>query len=455
VTRAHLLATTAALLLPLAACGKKGPPLAPLRPAPGPVTEVAARRAGSEMQIRFKLPTQNVSGLERIDLEQIEIYAITVGPAGIVPPAREFLTRKYLVKTVPVKPPPVEGEVVEDAPAKPGAPNDTRPSPGDTITVVEPLTEAELRPVPAKPVVPVKGAPVVVPPVIDPAVTTRYYIVRGRSSRGEPGGAVRVALPVVAAPAPPADLKEDVTEKAVTLVWTAPPAVLDPVAAAMNQQAWKAANAPPPPPVVTPGRPRPAVSPSAPAFDPMIVAPLTRLPGVLLPAIVLPVAPTFNVYAVTDGKADDKPLNPLPLTVPTFSAGEPAWNVERCFIVRTVRTYLTVSIESEPAGPRCFTPIDTFAPAAPTGLRAVSAAGTINLIWDANSEPDLDGYLVLRGVAPGETLQALTPAPIRETNYRDTTVKAGVRYVYAIVAVDKAAKPNMSAQSPRQTEQAR
>ena len=75
----------------------------------------------------------------------------------------------------------------------------------------------------------------------------------------------------------------------------------------------------------------------------------------------------------------------------------------------------------------------------------MSGTGAINLIWDANTEADLGGYLVLRGEAPGDTLQPLTPQPIRETRYRDTAVKPGVRYVYAIVAVDRATPPNRSA----------
>lgn len=462
MTRAHLLLTTAVLLAPLAACGKKGPPLAPLRSAPGGVTGVSARMAGSTMQLRFTLPTQNVSGVEPLDLDEIEVYAITVGPAGIVPPVKEFLTRKYLVKTIPVKPPAVEGEeAAEGAPAKPAPatpepPKDPRPAPGEVVTFAEPLTEAQLRPVPQKPIVLPKGAPVVVPPVIDPAVTTRYYVVRGRSRHGTPGGAVRVAVPLVPVPPPPSELKTTVTESALTLAWTAPPAEIDPVARAANEQAWKAVNAPPPPPVVTP-RPRrpPVVSRLAPSFDPMLVAPLTRLPGVTLPPRLLPVAPTFNVYAVVNGTVEEKPLNSAPLAVATFSAGPPVWNEERCYVVRTVRTYLNVSIESAAEGPRCETPIDTFPPAAPTGLRLVVIPGAINLIWDANKEPDLAGYVVLRGEAPGDTLRALTPAPIGETSYRDTTVKPGVRYVYAIVAVDKAAAPNTSAQSARQTDVAR
>jgi fibronectin type 3 domain-containing protein len=101
------------------------------------------------------------------------------------------------------------------------------------------------------------------------------------------------------------------------------------------------------------------------------------------------------------------------------------------------------------------TPADTFPPAAPTGLAAVSGPGAINLIWDANKDTDLAGYLVLRGEAPGDTLQPLTAQPIRETRYVDRAVQAGVTYVYAVIAVDRAATPNRSALSNRVQETAR
>jgi len=86
---------------------------------------------------------------------------------------------------------------------------------------------------------------------------------------------------------------------------------------------------------------------------------------------------------------------------------------------------------------------------------AVAEAGAITLSWNPNAEPDLAGYLVLRGEAPGATLRQITPAPIEGTTYRDTGVTAGVRYVYAVVAVDRANPPNYSAQSARVEETAR
>ena len=128
---------------------------------------------------------------------------------------------------------------------------------------------------------------------------------------------------------------------------------------------------------------------------------------------------------------------------------------EQCYRVRAIALVDGVSLEGEPSNPRCITPRDEFPPAAPTGLAAVPTPGQISLIWDGNPEKDLAGYLILRGDAPDGPLKAITAAPIRETSYRDATVKPGVRYVYAIVAVDSATPPNMSAQSARVEETAR
>jgi hypothetical protein len=409
------------------------------------------------MQIGFTLPTRNVAAAELpIDLAEVDIYAVTLGPGAALPTTKELLTRKYLVKSLSVRPPPVESE--ETAPAAPAAdePKDDRPMPGERMTFVETLTAAELTPaITAKQAAAAASALPVTAPALDPAVPTRFYFVRGRSRGGQPGAPARLSLPLVPAPGPPTDPRATVTDRAVALEWTAPAATVDPVLAAANAHAWAVANAPIVPPAVPArGRPLPA-EPSAPAIDPSVLVPLTRLPGVQLPATLTPAPPRFNVYLVKDGAVQEQPLNPTPVALSTLAAGEPVWDQPLCFIVRTVRIYGGVTVESEPAGPHCVTPLDTFAPAAPTGLKAVAVAGAMNLIWEANGEPDLAGYLVLRGEAPGETLQALTPTPIAQTNYTDTTVKAGVRYVYAIVAVDKASKPNMSPQSARVEETAR
>jgi hypothetical protein len=167
------------------------------------------------------------------------------------------------------------------------------------------------------------------------------------------------------------------------------------------------------------------------------------------PTTALPI--TFNVYK----KDTPTPLNPAPLAASPFERAGVAWGTEECFTVRAVQKVATATLESDPSAPTCVTPRDTFAPAAPKGLSVVAGPGTINLSWDANGEADLAGYVVLRGEVPGDTLQPLTPSPLAATNFEDKTARPGVRYAYAIVALDKASPANRSAPSPRVEETAR
>jgi fibronectin type 3 domain-containing protein len=165
-----------------------------------------------------------------------------------------------------------------------------------------------------------------------------------------------------------------------------------------------------------------------------------------------PAATAYNVY-----RGDDllQPVNPAPLKSPSFEQTIDVFGQEWCYRVRSAASLDPAVIEGEASPPQCVTPLDKFPPAAPRGLAVVPTAGQISLIWDANTEKDLAGYLVLRGEGPDGALAAITPAPIKETSYRDTTVKPGTRYVYAIVAVDTATPSNMSAQSARVEETAR
>jgi fibronectin type 3 domain-containing protein len=148
-------------------------------------------------------------------------------------------------------------------------------------------------------------------------------------------------------------------------------------------------------------------------------------------------------------------LTPQPLATTTWRDSAVEVGTERCYAVRTVETRGTSVIESEPSPVLCISPTDTFPPKAPTNLAAVASEGAISLIWEANTEADLAGYIVLRGEAPGATLAPLMTEPIKDTTYRDTTTKAGVRYVYTVVAVDTATPQNVSTQSNRVEETAR
>jgi hypothetical protein len=148
------------------------------------------------------------------------------------------------------------------------------------------------------------------------------------------------------------------------------------------------------------------------------------------------------------------PVNPSPLS--TMAATDDIeFGRHRCYTVRAVRGAAPRAV-SEPSSPVCITAIDVFAPVAPASLAAVPSEGGISLIWEPNSEIDLGGYLVLRGEPGDATLRQLTHTPVVEARYRDTDVRPGTRYVYAVVALDtQLPLPNASDVSERVEETAR
>jgi hypothetical protein len=438
------------LFVPLAACGKKGPPLQPLRLVPAAASEVSARRASGQVELRFLLPTANANGPGAIDLDHVEVYAITVGPGAPPPPNRELLSKARMVGAIPVKPVPEEG-----APAPPAT--DTRPSAGDRVRFLEQLTEDKLKPVPlpvqqeaAKPAAaatpPAATPPVATPPENPPAVAPPDPAVPPAGAPAKPGAPAAAAAP---APDAPSGVPQG-----------APAAAPAPVAATLVTEPTRiyvvrgiSRGGRPGPP--SPRLPVPLVSP--------VVAPsavVVRMPSETAiavewtPPVAEPGGPplTFNVYK---RESPGTPLNQSPLTDVKFETAAGALGTEQCFVVRTMQATQNVTIESDVSAPACLTPADTFAPAAPKGLQAVVEEGAINLIWEPNAEADIAGYLVLRGEAPGDTLQRLTPAPIADASYRDASVTPGVRYVYAVVAIDKATPPNTSPQSAPEAATAR
>jgi len=392
----------------LAACGKKGPPLAPLRLVPAPVADISARRTGPNVTVRFVVPNKNQNGPGTIDLDRVEIYAVTVGAGALVPPNRDLMTKERLVGTIAVKPAPVE-----DAPVPPPNEADKRPAPGDRAVFVDELTPDKLIPIKSplpepqpKPaetgVTPSEGSPkpdaavaqpgalpaVVQVPVPPPDYPVRVYVIRGISTANRPGPpAERVTIPLVTVPNPPAAVAVKPTERNYVLDW------------------------------------------------------VTAVAEAGQPAIA------FNVYF---RGLEDAPLNASPIAEARFEHGPVKPGEEQCFVVSSVQVVRNVPLESEPSAPACSTWTDIYPPAAPKGLEAVAADDGISLSWDANTEPDVAGYLILRAEAPGDTLQPLVREPIRQTNYRDTAVQSGVRYVYAIVALDKASPANTSQPSERQ-----
>jgi hypothetical protein len=435
------------------ACGRKGPPLPPLHLVPNAPANVAISRVGSDAQLRFDVPSTNQNGPGTVAIDRIEVFAATVAPGAVRPANRELLTAKYRIATIAIKPPPVEGEA---APAETGSTPDTRPSPGERTTYVETLTDQILEPVftklaPTPPAATAAGA-AGTSPTAAPASTAAGQTMPIPAVPELPAAIPAVPqLPDAVGGIPPVpSLPEPVTSLVAPLPGVAMPAPAAPAYAARiyTVRGVTKGGRPGPPstrvelPLIDP--PAPPPSPQATATESSIVLSWpaeTPSSGAI----------AYNIYKAG---AND-PINPAPVADGKYDRTGVTFGTEECFTVRAVRKIGAVTLESGPSAAACLTPRDTFAPASPKGLSIVAGTGTMNLGWDANTEPDLAGYLILRGEAPGDTLQPLTPAPITATSYEDKTVKPGVRYVYAIVAVDKASPPNRSAPSARVEETAR
>jgi hypothetical protein len=405
-------------------CGRKGPPLAPLVRLPGAVVDLSAKRFGDQVVLQFTIPSINADNSRPADLDRVEVYAHT----GPLPTPADFLKYGALIGNIAVKPPgpPASKEL-------PGLEEGARASASETITPAE-MKIGKMPPVRTQNVR--LKAPLVAPvyetpeTINAPLPVVRYYVTVGVSRKNQRGAfSAPLALPLFSLLPPPGAIEVRYTQDELSFAW--PPLARDEdifVPAAVYN-VYEASDPMAPDAAGTTGLVADAQSASAGAPGG------SRLPGgAKVPSPLLKPA-----------------LNPAPLQEPAFKQPQVEFGVRRCYVVRAVRMAGPVSIESEPSPPTCHTPVDTFPPAAPRGLAAVTSEGSVSLIWEPNTEKDLAGYLVLRGETGAEKLTRMTSEPIRDTTYRDTTVKSGTSYDYVVVAVDDAPMPNVSEYSNRQT----
>jgi hypothetical protein len=387
-------------------CGKKGPPLPPFVRVPAPVTQLTARRIADDVVVNLALPVQNVDQSTPVSLGRVEIYAYTGRTA---PPAPRFPQVATLVGTIEIKP---------EAPA--------------TTTLRDPLTPDDLVEGPSSPSA-TNGSTrnTTAAPSQAAGPLRRFYMAIAFSERGRAGPpSTVVEVPLSGLPDAPPEVRATYNADAVTLTW-------DPSGGLLGFLLDST-----------------SLPPASPLDD---GPPATGSGG-------LPPGPTrYNVYreiqsASETSEANEKtppasastlvtvtPVDGFSFTDPLQSDGR-----RRCYTVSAVRGRTDGAVEGHSSKAACVSAVDVFPPKAPTGLSPIAVEGAISLVWEANSEDDLQGYLVLRGEEESETLTRITDEVVKETRYTDKTVQPGVRYVYVVVAVDRQApEANISAQSER------
>ena len=158
----------------------------------------------------------------------------------------------------------------------------------------------------------------------------------------------------------------------------------------------------------------------------------------------LPAAPRDEASSASREELSATPLNTTPLTGTRFIDRTMDWGEVYVYEVRAMVEPPLGSGLRESVGARS-TPIeaiDTFPPAAPSDLQVVRAGSQVRLQWRATADTDLLGYRIYRHSLPmpptvDDTWDVLTPAPVGSTRFLDSTTESGVRYVYAVVSVDK------------------
>ncbi len=371
--------------------------------------------SGDDVTVRFRVPAANTDNTKPANVERVDVYAFN-GPASISDD--DLLKHGTKIGSVAVKAPKNPDDTVdEDEPA-----DDAEPPEGAGLDQGAPahvddrLTPASRRPAalpPPKRTVEARGGPLLGPSTL---ATSRVYAGVGISTRGRRGAVSRkVAVPLVDPPPAPPQPHPTYDESAISLKWSGPD--------------------------VPDGTPLPShpLGTGAPTIGYNVYE---------RPATSSTASTSSTGSSVANA---EERLTQAPLDETAFTDKRMNWGQRRCYVVRTIETLGDLRIESADSEPACVNLIDTFPPAAPKGLQAVPSEGAISLLWDSNAEPDLAGYLVLRGQS-ADTLQPVTPSPITEVNFKDT-VPSGVRYFYAVVAVDKAG--NKSAPSAVADETAR
>ena len=510
--RAALLVAAVAV----SACGKRGDPLPPIRPVPGRIVDLVARRIDDRVELRFTVPATNNDGTTPPLIDRIEIYRTMSTEDATAPSAVVLLNRKNLIGQITVRRPP-----------PPEATSDTAKTPAEK-SAKSAKPEKPLATPPGAVPGPAPGELAIytdsTPTDSMPASAMRHYmLVAWAGTQQQRSTRLEVSMASYVPPRPVEQLAATFDETAIKISWVGPPLLFLPIErlgsplpigmlpppahvepgtlpiAQMPKPSVMPATPaigaapgtavpttpgqppapgvltanPPPPPTTTPGFLPPSRTGSTGALPPATTPDQTRgtfgLPGAgaaggvgrtgglglgmgTAPAVSIGIVRGYRVTEVDESGHELTPNGPLATPIPASLDTLPvAFDKTRCFVVRTVDTKGSVVVESTASEPVCVTPKDTFPPPAPTELRAFPSETGVVLTWTGVEAADLAGYVVLRGEGAGDNMTPLNATPMSETTFSDTTVKSGVTYVYAVIAVDSSPQHNPSAQSNRQT----
>ena len=138
----------------------------------------------------------------------------------------------------------------------------------------------------------------------------------------------------------------------------------------------------------------------------------------------------FRVYRRAPG--EEAPVFLTNADQPSYVDKTAVYGKEYEYVVQA----LDGAAESEVSGSAKILNKDIFPPAAPAGLNAISGVGSIELVWERNTEPDLRGYRLYRAIE-GADFTALAEF-VDTPRFSDRQIDVGKKYRYAVTALDQA-----------------
>lgn len=152
----------------------------------------------------------------------------------------------------------------------------------------------------------------------------------------------------------------------------------------------------------------------------------------------------YNVYRLAgkQTEAGPTPINKTLVPGNTFEDKEFKFGEDYKYLVRSVSLGTEgAQVESLNSNMLLVSPVDTFAPAAPTGISVAFAPGRLSIFFAPNLEPDVAGYNLFRTTDPDlpkNRWTKLNSTLLTKTTFQDQNVESGKKYYYYLIAVDQA-----------------
>jgi hypothetical protein len=421
-----LLALFLAVVLILSACGKKGPPLPPLRSVPATTSDLSVRQRGAQLLLEFTYPTATPGGQALGGISGVEVWEADrpVGAAGVAGSATAGAVAAPTAAEPPKTETPAEGTqgTAGTATTTPTTPTVAEPivAPGSVGSVVPPGPAGTAPATPATPTVE-PG-----PPALDP----REFALAGKK-----------VLTLATADIGAATLGDKIV--LMLPIFEAEAGAVSGVVRHFQIRTVGPLGDRSEPSNMT------RIVPQTPPAPPVEIVATPKATGIDLSWKPAGGALGYLVYRRDAAvKNYGKPLQAVVAPAVAMTDATAQLGASYIYAVTTV-SHRAPLVESAIQSEREVRYVDRYPPPPVTELVALAEQGQVRLIWTGSDAGDLAGYRIYR--REGGDLRRLNVEPVATTEFTDTSVASGRTYVYRVVAIDKTGNESTPQEVPATT----